>query len=138
MNPLIDAELEKLDRRHAQLTKLSTHLLSALDMYHSLMCELPAPPVPPNATGPHPSMGMPGPGGLYSYAQGAAPVGPMKYPFPQGPIQQPASLPAYANQPPAAYGPPQPTGGPHQSMPYAAMGPPPSNFVPPYPGQPNY
>jgi hypothetical protein len=30
MGPLIDAELERVDRRHAQLTRLSTELVDAL------------------------------------------------------------------------------------------------------------
>lgn len=39
MGPLIDAELEKVDRKHAQLTQLSTDLVEALGLYHSLMRE---------------------------------------------------------------------------------------------------
>lgn len=37
MGPLIDAELERVDRKHAQLTQLSTNLVDALSLYHSLM-----------------------------------------------------------------------------------------------------
>jgi signal transducing adaptor molecule len=37
MGPLIDVELEKIDRRHASLTQLATELTDALNMYHSLM-----------------------------------------------------------------------------------------------------
>lgn len=43
MGPLIDAELERVDRRHAQLTRLSTELVDALNLYHQLMHEMPAP-----------------------------------------------------------------------------------------------
>lgn len=39
MGPLIDAELEKVDRKHAQLTQLSSDLVEALGLYHSLMRE---------------------------------------------------------------------------------------------------
>lgn len=39
MGPLIDAELESVDRNHAQLTKLSTDLVDALSLYHTLMRE---------------------------------------------------------------------------------------------------
>ena len=43
MGPLIDAELEKVDRKHAQLTQLSSNLVDALNLYHSLMREQPYP-----------------------------------------------------------------------------------------------
>ncbi|KAJ8975721.1 hypothetical protein NQ317_004185 [Molorchus minor] len=39
MGPLIDAELEKVDRKHAQLTQLSADLVEALSLYHTLMRE---------------------------------------------------------------------------------------------------
>lgn len=39
MGPLIDAELERVDRRHAQLTQLSADLVAALSLYHNLMRE---------------------------------------------------------------------------------------------------
>ena len=37
MGPLIDTELEKVDRCNAELTKLSADLVAALNMYHTLM-----------------------------------------------------------------------------------------------------
>lgn len=43
MGPLIDAALEKVDRRHAQLTQLSSDLVDALNLYHTLMREPPTP-----------------------------------------------------------------------------------------------
>ncbi|XP_076671631.1 signal transducing adaptor molecule isoform X2 [Andrena cerasifolii] len=49
MGPLIDAALEKVDRRHAQLTQLSSDLVDALNLYHTLMRE-PPPPTPSNYT----------------------------------------------------------------------------------------
>lgn len=49
MGPLIDAALEKVDRRHAQLTQLSSDLVDALNLYHTLMRE-PPPPTPANYT----------------------------------------------------------------------------------------
>ncbi|XP_019864932.1 signal transducing adapter molecule 1 [Aethina tumida] len=39
MGPLIDAELERVDRKHAQLTQLSADLVEALNLYHTLMRE---------------------------------------------------------------------------------------------------
>ena len=92
MGPLIDAELERTDRRHAQLTRLSHELVNAiippcsilpfslqvdaLSLYHNLMREAPAPQYyggfpgavpPPGVVGgpPNQPMGgyMPMPGG---------------------------------------------------------------------------
>lgn len=55
INPLIDNELERVDRRLAQLTRLSTELVDAMNLYHQLMRELPAQPYQmppaPNAGG---------------------------------------------------------------------------------------
>lgn len=45
MGPLIDAELERVDRKHAQLTQLSTDLVDALGLYHTLMREPPFNPI---------------------------------------------------------------------------------------------
>ncbi|KAJ9590140.1 hypothetical protein L9F63_016725 [Diploptera punctata] len=39
MGPLIDQELERVDRKHAQLTQVSCDLVEALNLYHSLMKE---------------------------------------------------------------------------------------------------
>lgn len=39
MGGLIDKELERVDRKHAQLTQLSGDLVEALNLYHSLMRE---------------------------------------------------------------------------------------------------
>ena len=45
-----DAELEKVDSRHAQLTRLSHQLVDSLTLYHTLMrdtgLQYPAPPQP--------------------------------------------------------------------------------------------
>lgn len=52
MGPLVDAALERADRRHARLTQLSADLVDALNLYHSLMRDAltarayPAPPAP--------------------------------------------------------------------------------------------
>lgn len=43
MGPLIDAELEKIDKKHAGLCEINTKVLEALQMYHNLMKETPAP-----------------------------------------------------------------------------------------------
>lgn len=37
MSPLIDSELERVDRKHAQLTQLSSDLIDTINLYHSLM-----------------------------------------------------------------------------------------------------
>ncbi|KAI8506121.1 Signal transducing adapter molecule 2 [Branchiostoma belcheri] len=52
MGPLIDQELEKIDRKHIELTSLNQRLMEALSMYHKLMKEMPQfahnpPPGPP-------------------------------------------------------------------------------------------
>lgn len=39
MLPLIDNELERVDRNHAKLTQLSSNLVDAINMYHTLMRE---------------------------------------------------------------------------------------------------
>ena len=44
MGPLIDSELERVDRKHAQLTQLSADLVEALSLYHTLMREPQFPP----------------------------------------------------------------------------------------------
>ncbi|KAL1513445.1 hypothetical protein ABEB36_002856 [Hypothenemus hampei] len=85
MGPLIDSELERVDRKHAQLTQLSANLVEALSLYHTLMREpqissinkvdyqpiygyTPAPntnynmPVPPNRPQMHQPMGYELPG----------------------------------------------------------------------------
>uniref|UniRef100_A0A8D9EY42 Signal transducing adapter molecule 1 n=1 Tax=Cacopsylla melanoneura TaxID=428564 RepID=A0A8D9EY42_9HEMI len=43
MGPLIDTELETVDKEHAQLTQLSSQLVEALNLYHTLMKEPPFP-----------------------------------------------------------------------------------------------
>ena len=95
MGPMIDAELESVDRRHAQLTRLSTELVDALNLYHQLMHENVPPPTygmatqPPSMGGYNPYMGgMPPPtagmvqqppqpqfmnGGFYPHPNGGAP-----------------------------------------------------------------
>lgn len=39
MLPLIDSELECVDRNHAKLTQLSTSLVESINLYHVLMRE---------------------------------------------------------------------------------------------------
>lgn len=92
MGPLIDSELETVDRKHARLTKLSSDLVEALTLYHMLMREPQMPPVnkmqydyqPP---GTHPSV-------IYN---GAMPMnrGPPQYmpPYAMPPNAQPIHMP---------------------------------------------
>ncbi|RUS71864.1 hypothetical protein EGW08_020373 [Elysia chlorotica] len=42
MGPLIDTELEKIDKKHATLVELNKKVMDALQMYHNLMKETPA------------------------------------------------------------------------------------------------
>jgi signal transducing adaptor molecule len=58
MGPLIDAELERVDRKHAQLTQLSSELVDAINLYHTLMRESDRPManMPFMGYGPHPNM----------------------------------------------------------------------------------
>ena len=58
---MIDTELEQVDRRLAQLTRLSTELVDALNLYHQLMRDLPAGAVPAPVPG-----GYPGQVGQYA------------------------------------------------------------------------
>lgn len=139
MGPLIDSELEKLDRRHNHLTKLGSHLVDATDMYRSLMREMaahaPQLPHPPHPQMPNMPMSMAG----YPYNASLAPVGPpvgppvgqpgspMKYPFPQpqAPPQSPVpSQQGYGG----GYAPPPPN-----AMPYGGP-----SYVASFPGHPNY
>ncbi|KAB0804255.1 hypothetical protein PPYR_01225 [Photinus pyralis] len=92
MGPLIDAELETVDRKHAQLTKLSSDLVEALSLYHMLMREPQMPPVNKmhydyQPTGAHPSV-------IYN---GAMPInrGPPQYmpPYAMPPNAQPIHMP---------------------------------------------
>ncbi|KAL1124119.1 hypothetical protein AAG570_001889 [Ranatra chinensis] len=55
MGPLIDTELERVDRKHAQLTQVSSGLVEALNLYHTLMRE------PPPHGGPPPQFHKPPP-----------------------------------------------------------------------------
>lgn len=96
MGPLVDAALERADRRHARLTQLSADLVDALNLYHELMRDpkpLYAPPhafalpsLPPGVMPPGamPSGAMP-PGAL---PPGVMPSGAMP-PHPPHPPHQP-------------------------------------------------
>lgn len=59
MGPLIDSELEKVDRKHAQMTQLSRDLVVAFNLYHKLMKEPEQPMyMPPYSLGHQPQMVM--------------------------------------------------------------------------------
>lgn len=109
MGPLIDTELEKIDRKHMTIMELNQKLVDALQMYHSLM------KMPPMAGGaPYmapPPYQMPPPGNM---AGGYAP--PMAPPNVGGYV---SSLPPYA-----AYNSGVPNGGAEYSQP---LSPPPSS-----------
>lgn len=139
MGPLIDAELEKLDRRHAHLTKLSGHLVEALDMYRALMRELPSagpqPGLAMHSMPGYPYAGAPAGPGVMAAPAAAGPIKyPPTYPQPQAPPQSPSMQP-YApptgGQHPAVYA-PNPAAAPNP-MPY--MGP--AAYATPFPGHPH-
>lgn len=108
MGPLIDAALEKVDRRHAQLTQLSSDLVDALNLYHTLMRE---PPTPSGYTlpkmqphiSPYPfhNPGPPPPTHLFNgmppspFPTGAAsgPMGPYNTSLPSNEYMGPTSMP---------------------------------------------
>lgn len=52
MGPLIDAELERIDKKHASLVELNLKVMDALQMYHNLMKENPGFYMP-HQSGPH-------------------------------------------------------------------------------------
>ncbi|XP_065343719.1 signal transducing adapter molecule 1 isoform X1 [Cloeon dipterum] len=111
MGPLIDVELEKIDRRHASLTQLATELTDALNMYHSLMRENVKPDwnpymQPPQAYGQQfPQPMPPPPAGMPAMYPGPMPGG---GPPPQGPPEGYAWAPPPMGVPyghlPADYG----------------------------------
>lgn len=111
MGPLVDNELEVVDRRYAQLTQLSTQLVEAMNLYHQLMRDIPAsshpsmhsmPPMngapqyyPPYSSAPATSMyGMPPPNGGY----------PSHGPPPQGMMGPAPGAPGQSDYNPVIYG----------------------------------
>lgn len=94
MGPLIDQELEKVDRRHAQLTKLGTELVDALNLYHTLMRDPSLGPQPNNMP-PFNNMNPNMP--TYSSAPNAMPPG--AYPYYSPTHQAPTSVP-FGSMPP--------------------------------------
>jgi len=114
MGPLIDQELERIDRRHAQLTRLGTELVDALNMYHHLMRE----GGPLQSMGYNPGMGLPGgqhyPGMSMPTSMGAPPGA-----WPGNPYYQPMSYGPPASMPPVMMNPglphPQQVTSPTQS-----------------------
>ena len=105
MGPMIDTELEKVDRRHAQLTRLSHQLVDALTLYHTLMRDMPPAPAYGMYPGPaQPGMYMP-PSGPQMSMPGPAPGPQMSMPGPamsmamSGPpmsMGQPGPMPMYS------------------------------------------
>uniref|UniRef100_A0A1E1XD00 Putative signal transducing adaptor protein stam/stam2 n=1 Tax=Amblyomma aureolatum TaxID=187763 RepID=A0A1E1XD00_9ACAR len=89
MGPLIEQELERIDRRHASLTAASRQLADALALYHGLMRAPAPPPPPPQAAAAPMAYGPVGEGGAPcavqdprgSMAAGLPPQMPMSPPF---------------------------------------------------------
>lgn len=113
MGPLIDAELEKVDRKHAQLTQLSSNLVDALNLYHSLMREpfhtLPSAVKGPYMMQPMPVHGVPHPhqmmynGGMNGPPYSMPPNAMLNDHFPP-----PNTLPSASNMPPGSVHQPPP------------------------------
>lgn len=117
MGPLIDAELESVDRRHAQLTRLSTELVDALNLYHQLMHE---------NIGQYPPMSM-APGVAYGGAPPYSnPLPPQQFNgyFQQGPPGAPVPAPG-PGMPPMHHGYQQPQMQSDHNQMYAGSAPPP-------------
>ncbi|XP_018377689.1 PREDICTED: signal transducing adapter molecule 1 isoform X1 [Trachymyrmex cornetzi] len=107
MGPLIDAALEKVDRRHAQLTQLSSDLVDALNLYHTLMREPPTPsgytlpkmqphinPYPFHNPGPPPTHMFNGmPPSPFPTGAASGPVGPYNASLPSTEYMGPTSIP---------------------------------------------
>lgn len=113
MGPLIDSELERVDRKHAQLTQLSTDLIDTINLYHSLMRETERAPAMGLYSGfPQQQMygGVPGMGfpsnTNYRMPPNMIPPGMMQMPG-QGAMQFP---PNSAGPHPNFHMPPQPSG----------------------------
>uniref|UniRef100_T1J9T9 Signal transducing adapter molecule 1 n=1 Tax=Strigamia maritima TaxID=126957 RepID=T1J9T9_STRMM len=92
MGPLIDQELEKIDKKHATLTNLSQEFMQALAMYHSLMRDAPlvyafSAPKAANMPYPYPEMQMRQPGPTHS-VNGPMPPHPVNGPMPPHLYQQ--------------------------------------------------
>lgn len=155
MGPLIDAELERVDRRHAQLTRLSHELVDALSLYHTLMREMPSMPSMAPGMPPYPGM-YPGYGpgmqpGMMGYSphQMGAQGGPPPGMGVQGMGGPPNSM-GVPGQPPVSMGahPQQMMGGQGQQMMSQGMGGPPvsvgmpmhqqNGVMPPQPGMYGY
>ncbi|XP_050302427.1 signal transducing adapter molecule 1 isoform X2 [Anthonomus grandis grandis] len=66
MGPLIDAELERVDRKHAQLTQLSADLVEALGLYHTLMREPQMPTLGKDGYQPNYGYAPPNSSGMYN------------------------------------------------------------------------
>ncbi|XP_048781344.1 signal transducing adapter molecule 2-like isoform X2 [Ostrea edulis] len=117
MAPLIDTELEKIDKKHAGLCELNSKVVEAMQMYHNLMKETPAPyGYKAQHTAPSMSYNFPSqsvyngqpqfqsvPGQIppVSVPQGPMPVSQMsipQVPMPQNPGMMPANVQMPQNQ----------------------------------------
>ncbi|XP_070209310.1 signal transducing adapter molecule 1-like isoform X2 [Littorina saxatilis] len=103
MGPLIDTELEKIDRKHTQLVELNQRVMDALQMYHTLMRENPAYSFKAPTTGPAPFSSLPPMMGSPHMGQQAMYNGQQPYMGPPGQMGPPASQPqSFSPAPPPA------------------------------------
>ncbi|KAH8378208.1 hypothetical protein KR093_010069 [Drosophila rubida] len=138
MGPLIDAELERVDRKHAQLTQLSSDLVESINLYHRLMRDDRA--AAAQFGGPAAAAGGFMPGGFPGAALYGAPGYPSAAGFP------PAGHQAYAGMPSLPYAGAQPNNAPPPTtvapsvagypMPYQNGHAPHLNSLPPHPTHP--
>ncbi|KAF4530157.1 hypothetical protein B566_EDAN001414 [Ephemera danica] len=145
MGPLIDAELERVDKRHAQLTQLSAELVDAFNLYHTLMREQPKPVPPMYGYMSPPQQPMYNGGAMYNpavpggvmYPPQGLPPGPLQgHPqgVPQGPPPQgmPGVEQAYMQYPPQQQPQMHFVAPPQQPLPQQNQHQlPPANFPPP-------
>nr|CAI5853823.1 unnamed protein product [Callosobruchus analis] len=113
MGPLIDSELERVDRKHAQLTQLSADLVEALSLYHALMREPQLPVSNKVAFGMFP----PTPPGVH-YSGTLPPMHIMQQQQHGPPHQQPPSVSSNDRMHPPAFINSQPGGGPAPPHPH--------------------
>ncbi|KAH8271805.1 hypothetical protein KR044_006053 [Drosophila immigrans] len=138
MGPLIDAELERVDRKHAQLTQLSSDLVESINLYHRLMRDDRA--AAAQFGGPAAAAGGFMPGGFPGAALYGAPGYPSAAGFPStghqaypGMHSLPYAGPQPGNAPPPTTVAPPVAGYP---MPYQNGHAPQLNSLPPHPSHP--
>lgn len=124
MAPLIDTELERVDKKHAVLTQLSSKLVESLNIYYTLMREQPFVSKPPAAAANSPfHQPQPPPPQVFN--------GPVSYPLPPEHYMM-GPPPPGAQYPPMGPQSLPPQSAPNQPMSFPQSGLP--EYIPPFPG----